>query len=167
MRTTLFPTGKHKMMVVPGGVARSRAWVPEPESASWRDPRVQYSSRIGPEEIKELSPRSRGAGCRFGDRLEQAAAWLAAPGGWRLALRATPPRRFPTSRNCCRKSRREQARDNGLATLRRRLEAKLFRALLLVADAPGRARSEREVSSRPSECGAGGHAILRQHRVCS
>ena len=92
VRTTLFPTGKHKMMVVPGGVARSKAWVPRAGVCLLaRSSGPVRLTRIGPEEIKEILTRDpAGAGSRFGARLEKAAAWLAAPGGWRLALSSDP-----------------------------------------------------------------------------
>lgn len=96
IETTLFPTGKHKM-VVAERVATPRLWVTRAGvcllERSHGPVRV---ARIGGDEIRAMLTKDpAGAGVRFGARLEQAATWLSAKGGWRLTLSRDPSEAIP------------------------------------------------------------------------
>jgi hypothetical protein len=95
-KTTLFPTGKHKM-VVAEGVATPKLWASRAGVCLLeRSEGPVRLSRIGADEIRAvLTKDPAGAGVRFGSRLEDAAAWLAMNGGWRLSLSPDPTEAIP------------------------------------------------------------------------
>ncbi|MGH9885443.1 MAG: hypothetical protein ACREBE_07930, partial [bacterium] len=95
-RMTTFPTGKRKMMVA-ASAASPRRWasragicVLEQSSGPVRATRIP-----GDEIHRILTFDPAGAGVRFGDRLDRAAAWLSSRGGWRLTLSRDPAEAIP------------------------------------------------------------------------
>ena len=97
IQTTRFPTGKHKMIVSPPGVATPRRWVSRAGVCVLSQSRGPVRvARISPDDIRAvLTHDPAGAGGRFGARLDQAAAWLGAPGGWKLSLSTDPTEAIP------------------------------------------------------------------------
>jgi hypothetical protein len=96
-QTAMFPTGKHKMIAAFPALAGRRRWVSRAGVCVLdRGEGPVRLERIGAGDIRAiLTHDPAGAGSRFGVRLEQAAAWLSAPGGWRLTLSTDPTEAVP------------------------------------------------------------------------
>jgi hypothetical protein len=96
-QTAMFPTGKHKMIAAFPAVSGRRRWVAKVGVCVLaRGEGPVGLAPIGADEVRAiLTYDPAGAGSRFGARLEQAAEWLAAPGGWRLSLSNDPTEAIP------------------------------------------------------------------------
>jgi hypothetical protein len=96
-QAALFPSGKHKMIVPFPEVASRRRWVARAGVCVLaRGEGPVGLARIGADEVRAiLTYDPAGAGSRFGARLEEAAAWLSAPGGWKLSLSSDPREAIP------------------------------------------------------------------------
>ena len=97
LESTLFPTGKRKVVVSPPDSGRTKGWV--------KRARVCVLSRTGgparveritsDEVVHTLAVDPSGSGDRFGARLADAARRLAAGGGWKLSLSSNPMEAIP------------------------------------------------------------------------